>query len=278
MAGDNCIDAYEGAGNRSCAVGGNALNVAVDLARLGVACDYFGIIGNDDRGRQVREAAEGAGVNHHLRVVEGSTWITFVRTDSTGTTRIVRQDPGACGQYVPTVEELELLSRCDHVHMANVAHAEAAVAALKRKGVTTSYDHGTEGDLSVPVDVAFFSCDGPGASRRGIEIAKEACGNGAGLAVVTLGPAGSLAFDGKRLMRQSARQVHPVDTLGAGDSYIAAFLARRLAGGSIESAMRAAREAAYLTCLHWAAWPQNSRHGESAEIIGEGRHPDDRRA
>jgi fructoselysine 6-kinase len=76
------------------------------------------------------------------------------------------------------------------------------------------------------------------------------------LVIVTLGDAGSVAFDGQRVHVQPPQTIVPVDTLGAGDSYIAAFLASRLAGASLEAAMAAASAAASATCLHWAAWPQ----------------------
>jgi len=258
VAGDNCIDAYEDDDALRFAVGGNALNVAVNLSRRKVACQYFGTIGSDDRGRAIRQAVVGAGVAVRLRVVDGPTWITFVRTDNIGTTRIVRQHPGASGSYTPTSAELKSLSGCDLVHMANMADPEAAAGALRRSGVLVSYDHGTDESLAAPVGIAFFSCAGEDAAERGAEIASKACRDGATLAVVTLGRDGSLVFDGARLTTHSAQDMSPVDTLGAGDSYISAFIASRLAGESIESAMLAGTQSASRTCLHWAAWPQTA--------------------
>lgn len=270
VAGDNCIDAYEADGVLRCAIGGNALNVAINLSRHKVACEYFGTIGSDDRGRAVRTAAVGAGVAARLRVVDGPTWITFVRTDDMGTTRIVWQDPGASGSYVPTPAELEALSDCDFVHMANMADPEVVAGALRRSDVLVSYDHGTEESLAAPVGIAFFSYSGEDAAERGAEIARKACKDGATLSVVTLGGDGSLVFDGARLTTQSAEDMRPVDTLGAGDSYIGAFIASRLAGESIESAMLAGTRAASRTCLHWAAWPQDALRAISDDAFREG--------
>ena len=59
--------------------------------------------------------------------------------------------------------------------------------------------------------------------------------------MVTCGAAGSVASDGKTMARTDARPVEVVDTLGAGDTFIAGFLAARLAGQ--EPAWRALRPA-----------------------------------
>ncbi len=258
VVGDNCIDVYVGGDARS-AVGGNALNVAVDLARLGIAVAYIGEVGDDDNGRRVVAAAEAAGVSMSgIHVVEGRTWVASIALDHGGSARVVDEDPGACGPYFPRDGELELLTGFDHVHMANMAAPSTLIRQLREQGVGTSYDFGktdrwASGDLP---SLAFASCDGDGAVDRGMAIARAACTRGAEIAVVTLGPAGSLAFDGTRVYQTPAMAIEPIDTLGAGDSYIAAFLASRLAGSSLEVAMAAASDAASETCRHWACWPQ----------------------
>ena len=47
----------------------------------------------------------------------------------------------------------------------------------------------------------------------------------------------------------------PVDTCGAGDSYIAAFLGAGLGGAGLERCMRAGGRAATVTCLSLSALP-----------------------
>ncbi|MGN6379237.1 MAG: PfkB family carbohydrate kinase [Gaiellales bacterium] len=53
--GDNCIDRYVGSLKRT-HVGGNALNVAVGLARAGRRVVYAGAVGDDEDGRTVLAA------------------------------------------------------------------------------------------------------------------------------------------------------------------------------------------------------------------------------
>jgi fructoselysine 6-kinase len=51
--------------------------------------------------------------------------------------------------------------------------------------------------------------------------------------------------------------VDVVDTTGAGDSYIAGFLAARAAGSDVPQSMRAGARVAARTCGHLGAWPQD---------------------
>jgi fructoselysine 6-kinase len=75
-----------------------------------------------------------------------------------------------------------------------------------------------------------------------------------GLVVMTLGEHGSIACDGKRLYRGEAEKVDVVDTLGAGDAYIAAFLCSRQRGAPIQEAMKAGHRAAAEVCGRLGAW------------------------
>jgi hypothetical protein len=160
---------------------------------------------------------------------------------------------------MPEPTELDYAAGSDHVHMANLADPYRTTQALRSRGISTSYDHGVldAGRRPVAASVAFVSCGDPVGLDHGKEIARRVVEGGAELAVVTLGAKGSVAFDGQRVIVVPAHPIRAVDTLGAGDSYIGTFLAGRLRGDSVETAMQSATEAASATCLHWAAWPQS---------------------
>jgi fructoselysine 6-kinase len=71
--------------------------------------------------------------------------------------------------------------------------------------------------------------------------------------VVTRGRDGSLAVSGS-VHRQPPIPVTVVDTLGAGDAYIAACISALVEGAALETAMRQGAHAAARTCTHYGAW------------------------
>jgi sugar/nucleoside kinase (ribokinase family) len=60
------------------------------------------------------------------------------------------------------------------------------------------------------------------------------------LVVVKRGAAGSEAAEGTRRWRVAAPQVEAIDTTGAGDAFVAAFLAARLEGAEVRAALQRA--------------------------------------
>jgi len=79
---------------------------------------------------------------------------------------------------------------------------------------------------------------------------------GASVVVVTMGRIGSLASDGRQIVAADAVPVTPVDTTGAGDTFIAAFIDARLTGLDLQSSLNAGRSAAAATCRHYGGFPQ----------------------
>ena len=72
--------------------------------------------------------------------------------------------------------------------------------------------------------------------------------------VVTRGSKGSLAWDGKQRYCYGIAKCEVVDTMGAGDSFIAGFLYGILQGRSIPEAMEAGAENSAVTLGYSGAW------------------------
>ena len=60
------------------------------------------------------------------------------------------------------------------------------------------------------------------------------------LVVIKRGAAGAEAAEGERRWRVSAPKIEAIDTTGAGDAFVAAFLAARLSGADIQRALERA--------------------------------------
>ncbi|HWA42375.1 MAG TPA: ribokinase [Hypericibacter adhaerens] len=73
--------------------------------------------------------------------------------------------------------------------------------------------------------------------------------------IVTLGPDGAMAATPDAVMSVPALQIEPVDTVGAGDTFVGYLAAGLDAGLDLEASMRRAAVAASLACLKPGAQP-----------------------
>ena len=258
--GDNCVDHYVELGRKF--PGGNALNVAVYASRvLGVRADYVGAVGTDDNGGfmldQIR--AQGLDPGRVLRW-SGETAVTTI---------LVRGGERVFAHYLEGVQKdttlpLEALpdpSGYDLIHFSvwgfgreHIPNIRETSGALLSCDFSNQLDDPRTGIMS-HLDYSFFS--GRHLAEKGVDPeAKimELKERTPGVVAMTLGEYGSLVYDGEKFHRGKTHSVEIVDTLGAGDSWIAAFLCGRLRGGSVETSMDEGHRAAAETCRRLGAW------------------------
>jgi fructoselysine 6-kinase len=260
--GDNCIDRlrYATDGRLVRLVGGNALNVAIQARRAGIEAAYFGAIGPDEDGDLVRRALEREGVNVSGLVVRpGNTSITQIEVRSDGERIMAHEDFGVCQGYAPEPEALACIRRADHVHLGWFDDGGALRQQLASEGQSVSQDLTVNADprnLGVEgLAIAFGSH--PGAIDDAERLGREWLAQGARMAVITRGAEGASVISAENVWHIPAERVDPVDTTGAGDSFIAGFLAAWLRGAEPDLAARAGARLARLTCLHEGGFPQN---------------------
>lgn len=153
--------------------------------------------------------------------------------------------------------DLQYLAGFDCVHMAVWGQCDSCLGKLPQE-VKISYDfsnrYGEEKieRLAPYIDYVFFSCEKDDAFTRGL--LKRVKEQGAGLVIATLGENGSVAYDGKEFVVSGIVEADVVDTLGAGDSYIAGFLNKALEGEPLKRCMEAGAKKAALTISHFGAW------------------------
>ena len=133
-------------------------------------------------------------------------------------------------------------------------------AALDRAGTRLSYDFShvstpeRMAELCPHLEVAFLSAPGADADEAA-ELGGRAVATGAATAVVTRGRHGSLAVCGG-VHHQPPVAVGVVDTLGAGDAYIAACISALVDGAPLVTALERGAHAAARTCTHYGAWQE----------------------
>ena len=256
--GDNCIDRY-GPPLDFSTVGGNAVNVAIQLASLGGRTAYFGAVGDDADGRRVVSALRSRNVDvDHVITRRMVTAFTNIEFDAGGERVFAFEEFGACQGYAPTAPEVAVLSRLRHVHLGWLDDSGAVKRTLAAAGVTVSQDlsvNAAARDLQPDgLSIAFLSMDGSRAEAEAL--LRRTLDAGVRSAVVMMGHRGSMASDGRTWAFADAQPVEPVDTTGAGDTFIAAFLTAQMAGRDLQASLEAARLAAAVTCLHYGGFPQ----------------------
>ncbi|MGQ9367260.1 PfkB family carbohydrate kinase [Azospirillum sp. ST 5-10] len=257
--GDNCIDRYLPPVGLS-TVGGNAVNVAVHLSRLGRRVAYFGAVGDDGDGRRTLDALRANGVDvGHVQVVAGGRTAYSEITVRPGGDRVISfEEFGVCAGYRVPPADLAVLRTLRHVHLGWLDDGGAAKRALLGTGLSLSQDLGVHARAETldprGLAVAFASTAAdPGAAEARLA---DLLAGGAGLAVVTMGGLGSMASRGHGIARAGIAPAAVTDTLGAGDTFIAAFLDALLRGCRLEDCLTAARDAAAGTCGHYGGFPQ----------------------
>ncbi len=255
--GDNTIDRYIGDETARYA-GGNAYNVAAQLAGHGRPVAYFGAVGEDANARVLTRGLHRAGVDPAgLVTLPGPTAVTTIRVDG-GERSFESEEFGVTAEYFPSDEHLELVASARWVHIGMLPRAEELrhrLAALRRarggRGPVVSQDCAVASGFT-RLDVAFGSVGEHGDARAW---AREALAGGAAAAVVTRGAAGAIGTDGEHWFEQPAIPVEVVDTTGAGDAFIAGYIDAHVAGlGHAAGLERGARWAA-AACGHRGGWP-----------------------
>ncbi|MDH6708945.1 fructokinase [Kitasatospora sp. MAA19] len=244
--------------------GGSPANVAYGLARLGRPATLLTQLGDDANGRLIRAHLESAGVVVRAAEVE-RTPSAVVRLDGQGRARYTFD----IGWTLPPTE---LRAAPAAIHLGSIAAVTdpgaAAVLDLVerwRGRAPVSYDPNVRpalmGERAQAVrrvercvalsDVVKASDEDlawlyPGESAEAV--AHRWLALGPAVVAVTLGADGAFALTAEGVRaRAEAVRVPVADTVGAGDSFTAAFLSARAAGAGLPDCLTQAVTAAALT-------------------------------
>ncbi|WP_185836931.1 PfkB family carbohydrate kinase [Streptomyces sp. WAC 06783] len=222
--GDNVVDRYPRRGLMY--PGGNALNVAVHAARCGAEAAYLGVTGSDAAGRHVRAALAAEGVStERARIAAGPNAYATVHLDDDGNRTF-----GDCDEtislFTPDDADLRWLRGFDLVHTGDCSGMEEQLPRLAA-ACPVSFDFSdrpwsyAEPLLPYVRSAVLSRPDADEDEAAGL--LARAHRLGAKLAVVTRGARGALLSYEGTTHHQPVVPVRATDTLGAGDSFIAAL-------------------------------------------------------
>jgi 2-dehydro-3-deoxygluconokinase len=262
--------------------GGDTLNTAVYLARLGIAVDYITALGDDPLSDEMIAGwqGEGVGTTKVARLAGKLPGLYLIATDAKGERRFFHWRESAAARILLDLPEseslLQSLPAYDLVYLSAItlsifgeaarARLLAALRQARSRGTRIAFDTNFRArgwpDLDVArhvFDEAFETSDivlastedllplYPGAATDAL-LSKIP---GSEVVLKLAEPASLVRFEGGLLRIDAEPVMAPVvDTTAAGDSFAAAYLAARLEGAAPEAAARAGHRLAGAVVCH----------------------------
>ena len=246
--------------------GGPAATATVAAARLGLRAVFVGAVGDDDRGGAILHEFEREGVDtgYISRRPGAESAAAFCWVEEASGRRSIAWTRGSAEAVRADELCVELAASAGVIHLDGhqAAAAMRAAEVAQDRGIPVFLDAGSVlpgiAELMARCDVVIASqtfarrFTGQDSPEKAVRALRECGSRWTG---VTLGTAGSLGYDGERLVRAGSFPVTVVDTTGAGDVYHGAFAAEYLellrAGHDVPDmgqCMRFAAAAAALKC------------------------------
>lgn len=248
-------------GAASFAPGGKGANQAVAAARLGASVTMTGCVGDDDFGRALRAAlaAEAIGADSVRTVAGVPTGIAMITVDETGENMITvapgaNREAGAAevaaiaaasGDALVISAEVPaaaigaaLAAGSYRLRVLNLAPAPPEAADIVGAGVDWLVVNESEATAVLGRPVTGVG-GGPGLAGAAADLARAGARN----AVVTAGSAGAAYCGPAGEHFVSGFLVHPVDSVGAGDTFVGALAVALAAGVPPRDAVIAAAAA-----------------------------------
>jgi 2-dehydro-3-deoxygluconokinase len=245
-------------------IAGAESNVAIGVRRLGHPATWVGHLGADDIGDLVESTLRGEGVDLVVRRIPDrptGLMLKFQRTSAT--TRVTYYRAGSAASALRAEDlPLDLIASAEILHVTGITAAlspssreavEAAAAHARRSGTAVSFDVNHRSALwsdeaAGPVlrrlagmaDIVFAGVEegrlllGTREDLPPAELAAGIAELGPDEVIVKRGSAGSLALVGGRTLEERGLAVTAVDHVGAGDAFVAGYLAGRLDGAGPE--------------------------------------------
>jgi len=260
--------------------GGNALNAAIAIARLGGRVAFAGPMGDARETSSGfildRMTAEGIETSHIVRMPDVSTPVSAIIIDATGErTLTIYRDPALWTVKLPETDELLDDCRAVLVESRCAEFAISLCTEARRRGIP----------VIVGVDRAMSLQDGLLTAASHLLFASEQVQETAGIAddgealrrlaqltpaflAATRGPRGTIWLNETgELEETSAFPVQAVDTLGAGDVFHGAFALGLAEGKGAREALRFAAAAAALKCTRHGGGQAAAQRIEVEELL-----------
>ncbi len=261
------------------ALGGAPANFAYHAGRLGEEGWAVSAVGDDALGREILDLVASKGLHSMIAVTDKPTGTVQVELDDRGVPAYSIMEDVAWDNIPFTPEMEELAKRADAVCFGSLVQRMNSLSSVMRFIRAMRPDALKVFDINLRQH--YYSCEVIeeslmladilkindeeirivagmlGLSDDAVTACRELIGNfGLRLVILTKGPEGSEVITADKVIPQGVDDVEIVDTVGAGDSFTAAFTVAYLRGDTLAEAQRLASATASYVCSRKGAMPE----------------------
>lgn len=281
-------------------VGGAESNVAIGLRRLGASVSWLGRVGDDSLGDRVLREIRAEGVDVHGIVdADAPTGLMVKERPSAASTAVHYYRAGSAGSRLhPDDLPAEWVERAAILHVTGIT---PLLSSSARETLRVAVDRATAAGVAVSVDINYRSALAPVAEAGPLlrELAERADlvfggaeefavlypgasateaaallhAAGVGQVVVKQGPDGATVFTVDGVTAAPGFAIDVVDTVGAGDAFVAGYLSARLEGQGIADSLRRANACGAIACLVPGDWEAAPTMRDLARFLDGGGDP-----
>ncbi len=261
------------------ALGGAPANFAYHAGRLGEEGWAVSAVGDDALGHEILELVASKGLHSMIAVTDKPTGTVQVELDDRGVPAYSIMEDVAWDNIPFTPEMEELAKRADAVCFGSLVQRMNSRSSVMRFIRAMRPDALKVFDINLRQH--YYSCEVIveslmladilkindeeirivagmlGLSDDAVTACRELIGSfGLRLVILTKGPEGSEVITADKVIPQGVDDVEIVDTVGAGDSFTAAFTVAYLRGDTLAEAQRLASATASYVCSRKGAMPE----------------------
>lgn len=259
--GDNVVDCY--LDQKKYYPGGNCVNVAVNSKRNGaVNVAYIGIFGTDEKAEHIQYALNEESVDFKLsRTAMGTSGQPQVSLTANGDRIFVGGAKNTVQHKFKLQlikEDLDYISSFDICHISCYSSMESELDKINNV-VDISYDFSNRleidyiASIAKSIKYAFFSAAELSESELNLFMEQLKIFNFE-LIALTRGGLPAIFICKGEIFNQKLNPITVIDTMGAGDSLIGAFLVNYINGVEIQMAIDNATKSAEKTCAFYGGF------------------------
>ena len=271
-------------------IGGSESNVAIGLARLGTAAVWCSRLGADALGQLIEREirAEGVDVRATIDPV-AATGLMIKERRTAAAQRVTYYRSGSAASLLsPSDVDPQLIAQASLIHLSGITPALSSQAAdtirhivdaATDAAVPVAFDLNFRSNLWQPdeagafyrelipkVSIVFAGADeaalAVGPSDDPVELAERLAALGPSQTIIKLGADGAVAIIDGELFRQDAIPIDVIDTVGAGDAFVAGYLSDLLRSRPPEERLQTAAVTGAFACLAAGDWEGLPRRNE----------------